>query len=362
MDNSQARSWLNEEWASVLRRSYNDPDPEVDSLVDSKVQSVRYALFTQLLGKIADSNRNILCCQSETGMPGAWDARSFCSTVIVPWVSENQNVLGRSQDPYVSNPLRRPILSRNMPGTRSVDSADWATLFDLLNPLEKSTHQDRQIFFRRCLQSLTRRLARQNIQYPIPNRVSALQTRSLLEAFLAEQSCGLRSMAVATALIRTGGQGFNLFARIEAQGVTESDAASGVPGDLMCYDEQDHLSLVIEVKDRSLTYADVQSSMHKARSCNQTVTSFLFLTAGVNESEQNAIDSAIVNAWSSGLNLYQAEILELSQSCFSLLSEEWRYKFLCEIGEDLDRRGQHYHRLAWHGYLSSITSASDNET
>ena len=42
-------------------------------------------------------------------------------------------------------------------------------------------------------------------------------------------------MVVAAALMQVLGEGFSLFSRVESQGVNEADAATGVPGDVMCY-------------------------------------------------------------------------------------------------------------------------------
>lgn len=354
MDTSEARSWLDAEWKAALAVADQDPDADVDRVVNSKVNSVRYAVVTQLLGKIADPDRGVLCCQSETGEPGAWDARSFCSAVIVPWVAENQDVLGSSVDPYVSNPLRRPVLSRDMPGTRRADSSEWAALFDLLSPLDAASPAERRALFQRCLKSLARRLARQTFQYPIPMRVSAPQTRAALEAFLAEPSGGLRAMAIAVALMKVVGEGFRLFARVESQGVTEADAASGVPGDVMCYDADDRVALAVEVKDRSITLADVRASTRKVRLSNEPLTNFLFAAPGIQRTEQEAIDDTVERAWGSGLNLYRLDLLDLAASCFALLDEDYRPAFLREVGADLDRRGDHKHRRAWHDLLANI--------
>lgn len=76
MTNEEARRWLDQEWAIALERQ-SPPDPEIDSLADSRVVSIRYALVTQLLGKIADPGRNLLTIQLSALEEGAWDARSF---------------------------------------------------------------------------------------------------------------------------------------------------------------------------------------------------------------------------------------------------------------------------------------------
>ena len=93
--------------AAALADNVSGPDPKVDALANSKVVAVRYALVTQMLGKIADTTRDLCILQQAAGGPGAWDARSFSKAVVVPWVSANDNVIGTSADPYVSKPLRR---------------------------------------------------------------------------------------------------------------------------------------------------------------------------------------------------------------------------------------------------------------
>ncbi len=88
MDNSEARQWLADTWRQVLEDEPGDPDTEIDRLVNSNVLSIRYAILTQILGKIANQHRSLLFLQMGTGKtPGTWDARSFCSAVIVPWVA-----------------------------------------------------------------------------------------------------------------------------------------------------------------------------------------------------------------------------------------------------------------------------------
>ena len=356
MTSTEARSWLDTEWDIVLSAPETDPDPEVDRVVDSEVLSVRYAVVTQTLGKIAGADRGILCVQSETGEPGAWDARSFCSAVVVPWVAENHDVLGNSSAPYVNNPLRRGVLTRGMPGTRKSDKGEWAALFDFLEPLDTAPPAAVREAFRRCLHSIARRLARQSFRYPIPKRVSMARTRKVLEAFLSEPSNGLRPMSAATALMEVVGEAFGLFLRVRSQGVTEADAATGVPGDLMCFGQDEKVVLAVEVKDRNITLADVRSAGGKAARSDQPLAALLFAAPGVQQSEKQQIEDSMERAWASGLNLYRIDILDLFASSFALLDEDWRPRFLRRVGADLDRRGAHGQRRAWHDLLSSLTA------
>ena len=54
MDHRDVREWLDEAWNEAVHESVTDSDPEVDALANSDVSSIRYALVTQMLGKIAD--------------------------------------------------------------------------------------------------------------------------------------------------------------------------------------------------------------------------------------------------------------------------------------------------------------------
>lgn len=161
-------------------------------------------------------------------------------------------------------------------------------------------------------------------------------------------------MAVATAMMQTLGDEFSIFARIESQGVNESDVASGVTGDVMCYDENDQMVLAVEVKDRTLTLADVRTSTRKERESDPALSDLLFAAPSIKAKDRVGIHESTMAAWASGLNVYQVDIVDLAASVFVLLPEEWRPKLLRQIGKELDMRGDHKHRRAWYSLLSAF--------
>ena len=108
MNDDGIAAWLEREWAEALDGDAAPVDPEMDRLVDSRVASIRYAVVTQLLGKVADPARDLLCLQRGEAegaeAAGRWDPRSFCCTVVVPWVQRNGEVLGRKRRPVRQQP------------------------------------------------------------------------------------------------------------------------------------------------------------------------------------------------------------------------------------------------------------------
>ena len=100
MNDDELTEWLERRWGLTLANTNAEKDPDVDRLVNSATVSIRYAFVTQLLGKFAQPDRDVLCLQmgspDEAADTGRWNPRSFCSKLIVPWVQRNQNVLGTS--------------------------------------------------------------------------------------------------------------------------------------------------------------------------------------------------------------------------------------------------------------------------
>lgn len=94
MDFVESREWLDAAWRQALDAGDQEPDPEVDQLTNSRVKSIRYAIITQLLGKIADPGRNLLALQQGDDGQGSWDARSFAKKCDRPLGGRQSRCLG----------------------------------------------------------------------------------------------------------------------------------------------------------------------------------------------------------------------------------------------------------------------------
>lgn len=355
MTNDQIREWLDTEWESALEietLQSQHADSDIDRLVNSETVSIRYALVTQILGKIADPSRSLMALQLNLGGDGAWDARSFSTAIVVPWVTASYQVLGTSADPYASKPLRRGRLTRDMEHVRA--KGEWNRLVDLFQSLDDASPEDLRHAFKRILHALVRRMAAQTLNYPIPLRIGMTQMEAILSDFLSVSSGGLRPLAVTVALFTTIGRAFSLFSRVESQGVNEADAGSGMPGDVMCYDDNE-IRLAIEVKDAELTLAHVQASSLKAKQSREKLTNLLFAVPGTDQRDKAEIAALYEREWAVGLNIYTIDLHRLSHSVFVLLDESWRVEFLREIGQELDKRHNSHARKGWYDVLRNRT-------
>ena len=361
MDVDEVRRYLDSTWREVVEEAASknaaaqvpEADHDIDRFVDSDQVTLRYVVVTQLLGKVADHDRSLLCLQAADGEQGAWDARSFCSNVIVPWVFLNHNVLGTSPDPYVNNPARRSRLDVGLNALRYREA--WEQLADWFSALDNCSPTELEDVFRRCLRSVARRLSRQEFVYPVPNRISLDNTISVLDKFLREPSGGLRPLAITAAVMRILGDALSLFFDVHAQGLNEADRAAGVPGDVICRERDGRIALAVEVKGEKLTIAHLRSSIGKAVEAEERLTRLLFAVPGIVRSDTQAIEAKIEEAWNTGLAIHLVELKTFIHSTFALLSDDLRPRFLREVGAELDRRGVYRHREAWRQLLSALT-------
>src|SRR5262245_12755370 len=84
----------------------------IDRSVNARMLTYRYVLPTQLLAKTVNQDLDCRVIQASARVKGAFDARSVCHSVIVPFDRVHHGVLGGSKEPYLNNPLRIPIIGK----------------------------------------------------------------------------------------------------------------------------------------------------------------------------------------------------------------------------------------------------------
>lgn len=346
---------LSELWRRALENSPPGEDPGMDALVCSDLVGIRYAVVTQLLGKLLDPRRDALCLQAREGGDGRWNARTLCDGVVVPWVGrEAGNVLGTSSEPYASKPLRRARLDEGESHLRSPDK--WDPLVRLLREVQE---RDEAAFteetLMRCLRSVARAYRAQSTAYPLPLRVSIRQVLDAISHFVEERSGGERPLLAAAACMRLAGERFELFDRVERQNINAPDAPSGAVGDISC-SRGGELRLVVEVKDRSLSLREVRSTIGKARSAG--LREILFVARAPGRGEEGAVSEAEAEAWSQGTSLHRVDLIELARVVLSLGGEDSRTALLRLVGEEINSgASQPALKAAWREALERVFGA-----
>src|ERR1700722_17639885 len=198
MLSDDASAILKSEWTKIsslaeakkLKDALNDTKllEAIRLSINGSTKTYRYVLPTQVLSKLADSSLDSRCIQASRGGTGAFDARTVAHEIIVPFDQQNENVLGGSQEPYVSNPLRVGEVSKGHRGAQK-NKPGWDRLCFVLDEVEgKRSEEFTRLVFRQILLEIYRRLSTTRVVYPVPRRVSLKKTLEVIQTFLSETS------------------------------------------------------------------------------------------------------------------------------------------------------------------------------
>jgi len=360
----QCQQYLTERWNDIVQlleaEEIREPladefelKQKIHDCLTSKIKSYRYVLPTQLLSKCVDHSLDCRSLQVADESEGSFDARTIAHLVIVPFDSMNQDVLGGSKEPYVNNPLRCPAVSLAY-RERQRNKSDWDKLIFVLDNIQDQNdlNYTRKIFDQ-ILYEIYKLLEDVTVIYPTPNRISLERTIKLLKDFLSERSGGDRLEAIATSLFRTISEKFKLFDSVKRQKVNVADASSGMVADIECY-LNNEIVFLVEVKDRRLSLTQLNAKIDIARA-NQIKEILFMAQQGTEESNRNDIEKKIIQEFTSGQNVYVANLLEFSKGILILLGEKGRIDFLSKIGVELDNtKSPIKDRKAWANLLREI--------
>jgi len=328
-------------------------EEKIRECLTSNIKSYRYVLPTQLLSKSVNHDLDCRSLQVADNSKGSFDARTIAHDVVVPFESDNHDVLGGSKEPYVNNPLRCPAVSTKY-RDRQRNKNDWDKLLFVLDRVENSMDLNftRKVFDQ-VLFEICKLLKDVRVIYPSPSRISLDRTMELIRDFLSERSGGDRLEAVATSLFKTIAEKFKLFDDVKRQKVNAADASSGMVADIECC-LNDEIILLVEVKDRRLNLIQLNAKIDLARS--KQIKEILFMAQqGIEEPSRNEVQRKITQEFTSGQNIYVSDLLAFARGIMILLGERGRVDFLNKVGHELDTsKSSIKHRKAWAALLRQI--------
>ena len=262
-------------------------------------------------------------------------------------------VLGRSPDPFVSNPLRVPLLTKEGRSPKSKPEM-WDQLCELVAAVEQRQNvQFTTKLFQQTLLEIYRKLALAIIVYNVPLRVSSDQVIWLIEEFGSVRSGGDRTLAIAAALFYVIGKYFGLYdPEVQRGKITEADDASGQAADIECA-EGGSIRMAVEVKDRELVVSDIEEKLTPTR--QKGITEVLFVSSKPIKTD-TGIPEIIKREFAAGQNIHAFDLSALTRSVLAIAGEAARVDFLHRIGQELDRYSEIKHRLAWRETLTKIAA------
>lgn len=262
---------------TLLTASFKDDEigKDIELILRGTHKTYRYVLITGILAKATEESADALSIQAQDTSDGAYDARSLCHSVIVPF--ERQYLpesLGGSNEPYLNKPARFPRISLDN-AVRSGNDRD--TLVRLKTTLERIDSQEKaKIYLSSALATLKSIFLEIESKYSVDQELgSSNYTSQGILDYTLRLLANSQEGETCAILVGTIEQLANPAFKVVAHKVNESGASSKEVGDIDVFDG-DTLVNSIEVKDKNFTKEDLEHAIKKFMAAGLTRTMFVY--------------------------------------------------------------------------------------
>lgn len=237
---------------------------EIKTVLFSSHLTFKYILLNALASKSACQDINTLCLQKQSLLVGAYDARSICHEVLVPFERKYlANALGGSNEPFLNKPARYAELTKENPCRKGNDTKLLHMLCDFLPKITTST-----IAYQALIDALyytiqlgNNKAKKLNI---VPNTNASLINIEHFINSLVEESFGGESLVLAMGtLIKLYTNILDGNCKVEVHVVNQCGASSKEVSDIDVY-RNNKLLYTLELKDKNFAPQDVQHAVSKA--------------------------------------------------------------------------------------------------
>lgn len=226
-------------------------------------KTYKYILVNGILAKATNKDVNPLALQAGAPFEGAFDARSLCHKVLVPFERDFlKSVLGGSNEPFLNKPARFTHLSKNNAVRKGKDQEKLMLLIELLSSIKSSIEAKDYLA---CVFSILKaQIEEKNKEFdhfsdytPTLIEIYEFSLRFIKQSLEGETSAII--VGTLEALLHEYLEGnYKVF----AHKVNQSGASSKEVGDIDIYDDKGYC-YSIEVKDKNFTEYDVEHAFNK---------------------------------------------------------------------------------------------------
>ncbi len=275
---------------------------ELAFILNENHKTYKYILINALLAKAAMPYINPLCLQKKSKLSGAYDARSHCHEVIVPFErSYLHGALGSSNEPFLNKPARFEELSKDNAVRKGRDKALLDTLCDMLPEVSNST-----LAFEALTDSIYYAIQLANnraVIFEYTNReVSTKQISDFLFTVLEESYGGeILSLAIGS-LMKAYVKNLNGTGLVQVHKVNQSGASSKEISDIDVF-LNNTILYTIEAKDKVFNEYDVQHAVTKSSTAGASSLFFILGPRGEYKGIEKTPDELIIEAEQVGIHL-----------------------------------------------------------
>jgi len=269
---------LNKACEEALRGKRNPSSTQrkaIDAVLSSSALTYKYILFTALLAKATDDSVNPLCLQKKSKLAGAYDARSLCHSVIVPFENDILGkALGGSNEPFLNKPARFPELSPK----NAVRNGENRTILNILCKSlprmkdSKDAHKGLVYLLRQLIRIRDEKLRMVDFSLKVSDQIPTKLMR-YFELALNESHGGEVLTLIVAGVYHLQYRDESFIVKVHP--VNESGASKREISDLDIYRDGKPL-IANELKDKAFGETDVRHAVDKAK--ENGVGTLLFIT------------------------------------------------------------------------------------
>ena len=257
-----------------MKNAYTE---QIKSVLYADHKTYKYILITALLAKACDTEVNPLALQAGAQLNGAYDARSLCHKVIVPFERNFlNNALGGSNEPFLNKPARFTHLSLNNAVRRG---SDRETLKSLINILQNTTTpiiaKHYLCFALELLQLESIKLENIPTTNNVMDDVTLITIYKFIINFISESFEGETCVIVVGALEKLHYKQISEKYNVMVHKVNQSGKSSKEVGDIDVYDGMEY-KYSIEIKDKDFTEHDVIHAFKKMINAKSHKGAFIY--------------------------------------------------------------------------------------
>lgn len=233
----------------------------IEQVINGPHKTFRYMLVTGLLAAVTDRTLHPRCLQMNAGVPGAFDARSLCQKVFVPFEKAYlQGRLGASNEPFANKSARFAMVEKTNNVRKGVDTQLLHALYDALETVRLGDCDLRKRAFCFALYVILKRPPHAASVMELAPVTSGSLTAGAFFDFFESHTKGVSAVATIAAFFRMFyGRG----TKVVVHPATESGASPKEVGDIdLAF--SDGKRYAVEVKDKPYSKVDVNHACEKA--------------------------------------------------------------------------------------------------
>lgn len=281
VDSERASEILKDATLKAQNRAYHVPldmETNIEQIIGHTHLTYKYVLLTGMLAKATNPRANPLVLQAGASLQGAFDARSLCHSVVVPFeqtVLEKR--LGGSNEPFLNKPARYTHLSMDNAVRRGKDRATLQRLIDVFEMVNDQNNGDQALIavLSHILEMESRVVAFDAGRFGVC--ASKAKLLALIQALLA-RSCEGETLALSVALLfelMVKGHGGDLI--VSSHPTNQSGTSSNEVADIDVFEaDGQKLRYCAEAKDKHFTRADVDHASGKVAEAGHSSIIFVY--------------------------------------------------------------------------------------